>query len=163
MFATPSPTFVLVFFMLGSFLIAVPTGVKIFNWVATLWRGTIEFKTALLFCVGFIGTFLIGGITGIFLAVFPVDWQLTDTYFVVAHLHYVLMGGAVFGDLRGDLLLVPEDHRAPAERGPRQAQLLADAHRLPGHLPDPALDRASTACRGASTSTPTSATSSSTT
>src|SRR4051794_26137407 len=101
MFATPSPTYVLIFFMLGSFLIAVPTGVKIFNWVATLWRGTIEFKTALLFCVGFIGTFLIGGITGVFLAVFPVDWQLTDTYFVVAHLHYVLMGGSVFGIFAG--------------------------------------------------------------
>jgi cytochrome c oxidase subunit I len=101
MFATPSPMFVLVFFMLGSFLIAVPTGVKIFNWVATLWRGTVEFTTALLFCVGFIGTFLIGGITGIFLAVFPVDWQLTDTYFVVAHIHYVLMGGAVFGVFAG--------------------------------------------------------------
>src|SRR3954454_7975858 len=101
MFATPSPTYVLIFFMLASFLIAVPTGVKIFNWVATLWRGTIEFKTALLFCVGFIGTFLIGGITGVFLAVFPVDWQLTDTYFVVAHLHYVLMGGSVFGIFAG--------------------------------------------------------------
>jgi cytochrome c oxidase subunit I len=101
MFATPSPTVVLVFFMLASFLIAVPTGVKIFNWVATLWRGTIEFKTALLFCVGFIGTFLIGGITGVFLAVFPVDWQLTDTYYVVAHLHYVIMGGAVFGVFAG--------------------------------------------------------------
>ncbi len=101
MFATPSPTFVLIFFMMGSFLIAVPTGVKIFNWIATLWRGTIEYKTALLFCVGFIGTFLIGGITGIFLAIFPVDWQLTDTYFVVAHLHYVLMGGAVFGVFAG--------------------------------------------------------------
>jgi cytochrome c oxidase subunit 1 len=101
MFSTPSPTFVLIFFMLASFLIAVPTGVKIFNWVATLWRGTIEFTTALLFCVGFIGTFLIGGITGIFLAVFPVDWQLTDTYFVVAHFHYVLMGGAVFGVFAG--------------------------------------------------------------
>jgi cytochrome c oxidase subunit 1 len=101
MFATPSPAVVLVFFMLGSFLIAVPTGVKIFNWVATLWRGTIEYTTALLFCVGFIGTFVMGGITGIFLAVFPVDWQLTDTYFVVAHLHYVLMGGAVFGIFAG--------------------------------------------------------------
>jgi cytochrome c oxidase subunit 1 len=101
MFATPSPTFVLVFFMLGSFLIAVPTGVKIFNWVATLWRGTVEFTVALLFAVGFVGTFLIGGITGVFLAVFPVDWQLTDTYFVVAHLHYVLMGGAVFAVFAG--------------------------------------------------------------
>jgi cytochrome c oxidase subunit 1 len=101
MFSTPSPAVVLVFFMLGSFLIAVPTGVKIFNWIATLWRGTIEYTTALLFCVGFIGTFTMGGITGIFLAVFPVDWQLTDTYFVVAHLHYVLMGGAVFGIFAG--------------------------------------------------------------
>ena len=87
--------------MLGSFLIAVPTGVKIFNWIATLWRGAIEFKTPLLFCAGFIGTFLMGGITGIFLAVFPVDWQLTDTYFVVAHMHYVLVGGAVFAAFAG--------------------------------------------------------------
>src|SRR6478735_2080856 len=87
--------------ILGSFLIAVPTGVKIFNWIATLWRGAIEFKTPLLFCAGFIGTFLMGGITGIFLAVFPVDWQLTDTYFVVAHMHYVLVGGAVFAAFAG--------------------------------------------------------------
>jgi cytochrome c oxidase subunit I len=101
MFATPSHTVVLVFFMLASFLIAVPTGVKIFNWTATLWRGAIEFKTSLLFAVGFLGTFLMGGITGIFLAVFPVDWQLTDTYFVVAHMHYVLVGGAVFSALSG--------------------------------------------------------------
>jgi cytochrome c oxidase subunit 1 len=96
MFSTPSPTVVLIFFMLASFLIAIPTGVKIFNWIATLWRGAIEYRVALLFAAGFIGTFLIGGITGIFLAVFPIDWQLTDTYFVVAHLHYVLVGGAVF-------------------------------------------------------------------
>jgi cytochrome c oxidase subunit 1 len=96
MFATPSATVVLAFFMLSSFVIAVPTGVKIFNWLATLWRGTIEFRVPLLFCVGGIGTFLVGGITGIFLAVFPVDWQLTDTYFVVAHMHYVAFGGAAF-------------------------------------------------------------------
>jgi cytochrome c oxidase subunit 1 len=101
MFTTPSPTVVLVFFMMSSFLIAIPTGVKIFNWVATLWRGTIEFKTPLLFCVAFLWQFLIGGITGIMVAIFPVDWQLHDTYFVVAHFHYVLMGGAVFAIFAG--------------------------------------------------------------
>ncbi|MGI8506671.1 MAG: cytochrome c oxidase subunit I [Solirubrobacteraceae bacterium] len=96
MFASPVPIVVLGFFMMSSFLIGVPTGVKIFNWIATLWRGSIVMSTALLFAVGFIAIFTIGGITGIFLAVFPVDWQLTDTYFVVAHFHYVLMGGSVF-------------------------------------------------------------------
>jgi cytochrome c oxidase subunit I len=96
MFATPMTTVVLVFFMLSSFVIAVPTGVKIFNWIATLWRGSIEFTTPLLFASGLIGVFLIGGISGIFLAVFPIDWQLTDTYFVVAHLHYVVFGGSAF-------------------------------------------------------------------
>jgi cytochrome c oxidase subunit 1 len=101
MFATPSPTVVLAFFMLSSFAIAVPTGIKIFNWIATLWRGSIEFTTSLLFAAGFIGTFVIGGITGVFLAIFPIDWQLTDTYFVVAHLHYVLVGGAVFAVFAG--------------------------------------------------------------
>jgi cytochrome c oxidase subunit I len=101
MFATPMSTVVLAFFMLSSFLIAVPTGVKIFNWVATLWRGTVEYTTALLFAVGMVGTFLMGGITGIFLAVFPVDWQLTDTYFVVAHLHYTAFGAAAFAMAAG--------------------------------------------------------------
>ena len=96
MFTTPIPTVVLIFAMLASFFIAVPTGVKIFNWIATLWRGTIEFKTPLLFCAGFISLFTIGGISGVMLAVVPVDWQLNETYFVVAHIHFVLMGGAVF-------------------------------------------------------------------
>jgi cytochrome c oxidase subunit I len=96
MFATPTPVVVLIFAMISSFLIAVPTGVKIFNWIGTLWQGSIEFTTPLLFCVGFIATFVVGGITGVFLAIFPVDWQLNDTYFVVAHLHYVLVGGSVF-------------------------------------------------------------------
>jgi cytochrome c oxidase subunit I len=96
MFATPMSTVVLAFFMLSSFIIAVPTGVKIFNWIATLWRGTVEWTVPLLYCVGGIGTFLIGGISGIFLAVFPVDWQLTDSYYVVAHMHYVAFGGTAF-------------------------------------------------------------------
>jgi cytochrome c oxidase subunit I len=96
MFTAPIPEAVLVFVMLSSLLIAVPTGVKVFNWIATLWRGTIEMRTPLLFCVGFIALFVIGGISGVFLAIFPVDWQLNETYFVVAHIHFVLMGGSAF-------------------------------------------------------------------
>src|SRR5947209_8786478 len=96
MFASPVPIVVLGCFMLSSFLIGVPTGVKIFNWIATLWRGSIVTTASLYFAVGFIAIFIVGGITGIFLATFPVDWQLNDTYFVVAHFHYVLMGGSVF-------------------------------------------------------------------
>ncbi|HZO76885.1 MAG TPA: cytochrome c oxidase subunit I [Solirubrobacteraceae bacterium] len=96
MFASPVPIVVLGFFMLSSFLIGIPTGVKIFNWIATLWRGSIVPTTALYFSVGMIAIFTVGGITGIFLAVFPVDWQLNDTYFVVAHFHYTIFGGAIF-------------------------------------------------------------------
>ncbi|MBF6619645.1 MAG: cytochrome c oxidase subunit I [Patulibacter sp.] len=101
MFTTPSPSIVFAFFMVSSMLISIPTGIKIFSWIGTLWRGTIIFSTSLLFAVGFLGTFLIGGITGVFLGIYPVDWQLHDTYFVVAHFHYVLMGGAVFAVFAG--------------------------------------------------------------
>jgi heme/copper-type cytochrome/quinol oxidase subunit 1 len=83
--------------MIASFLIAVPTGVKIFNWLGTLWQGSIELRTPLLFAVGMISLFTIGGISGIFVAMIPVDWQLNDTYYIVAHLHFVFVGGSVFG------------------------------------------------------------------
>jgi cytochrome c oxidase subunit I len=101
MFTTPTPTVVLAFFMLASFTIAVPTGIKIFNWIATLWRGRVVFKTPLYFAVALPALFVIGGISGVILAIFPVDWQLHDTYFVVAHFHYVLFGGSVFGLFAG--------------------------------------------------------------
>jgi cytochrome c oxidase subunit 1 len=101
MFTTPIQTPVQGFFMLSSFAIAVPTGIKIFNWIATLWGGSIQFRTALMFAAALPAVFVIGGITGIQLAMFPVDWQLHDTYFVVAHFHYTLFGGAVFGYLAG--------------------------------------------------------------
>jgi cytochrome c oxidase subunit I len=97
MFSVGLPNFLNVFFMLSSMVIAVPTGVKIFNWIATTWRGNLIFDTALLWALGFVAVFTMGGLSGIFLAAFPVDWQVTDTYFVVAHMHYVLFGGAVFG------------------------------------------------------------------
>jgi cytochrome c oxidase subunit I len=108
MFTAPIPEALLIFVMMSSFLIAVPTGVKIFNWIATLWHGTIEFKTPLLFSAGFIALFMIGGISGVFLAVFPVDWQLNETYFVVAHIHFVLMGGAVFTIFAGIYFWFPK-------------------------------------------------------
>ena len=101
MFTTPTATVVLAFFMLSSFTIAVPTGIKIFNWIATLWRGTIVYKTPLLFAAALPALFVIGGISGVQLAIFPVDWQLHDSYFVVAHFHYTIFGGGVFGLFAG--------------------------------------------------------------
>ena len=101
MFATGMPSTTLLFFAADSFLIGVPTGVKIFAWLATMWKGKLRFATPMLFAVGFVAMFLIGGLDGIHLAVVPVDWQLTDTYYVVSHLHYVLFGGAIFGIFAG--------------------------------------------------------------
>ena len=89
------------FFSLMTFLIAVPTGVKMFNWIFTLFRGKLTFSTPLLFALGFLSMFLIGGINGAFSAAVPVDFALQDTYWVVAHLHYVLFGGSVFGVMAG--------------------------------------------------------------
>jgi cytochrome c oxidase subunit 1 len=101
MFATGMPSTTLLFFAADSFLIGVPTGVKIFSWLGTMWKGKLRFDTPMLFAVGFVAMFLIGGLDGIHLAVVPVDWQLTDTYYVVSHLHYVLFGGAIFGIVSG--------------------------------------------------------------
>jgi cytochrome c oxidase subunit 1 len=101
MFSVGLPTYLNVFFMLSSMTIAVPTGIKIFNWIATTWRGNLIFDTPLLFALGFVGLFTIGGLSGIFLASFPIDWQVTDTYYVVAHMHYVLFGGTAFALFAG--------------------------------------------------------------
>jgi len=101
MFAVGLPIWLQSFFMISTLIVAVPTGVKIFNWLATLHRGNLSFDTPMLFALGFIGVFTIGGLTGVFLAAFPVDWQVTDTYFVVAHMHYVLFGGSIFGIFAG--------------------------------------------------------------
>jgi cytochrome c oxidase subunit 1 len=84
------------FFATSTMLVAVPTGIKIFNWLGTIWGGNIRFRTPMLFCVAFLFQFLIAGLTGIMLSVAPWDWQLTDTYFVVAHFHYILVGAIIF-------------------------------------------------------------------
>ena len=101
MFAVGLPTSLDIWFMISSMIIAVPTGVKIFNWLATLWRGNISLETPMLFALGFVSVFTIGGLSGIYLAAFPIDWQVHDTYFVVAHFHYVLFGGSIFAILGG--------------------------------------------------------------
>jgi cytochrome c oxidase subunit 1 len=80
----------------ASFLIAVPTGIKVFNWVATMHGGKIVLNSAMLFAIAFVAQFVAGGLTGIMLATAPIDWQVTDSYFVVAHFHYVLFGGTAF-------------------------------------------------------------------
>src|SRR6202166_2405741 len=84
------------FFVASTMAIAVPTGIKIFNWLATMWGGKIEFKTPMLFCIGFLFQFLIAGLTGVMLGVSPFDWQLSGSYFVVAHFHYMIVGGIIF-------------------------------------------------------------------
>ena len=97
-----------VFFSGASMLIAVPTGVKIFNWLATMMGGRLRFVTAMLFAVGFIAVFVVGGLTGVSLAIVPLDWAVTDSYYVVAHMHYVLFGGVVFGVFAGSYYWFPK-------------------------------------------------------
>jgi cytochrome c oxidase subunit 1 len=101
MFAVGLPPLAQAFFASSTTLIAIPTAVKIFNWVGTLYGGRIRFTSSMLFALGFIAMFLIGGLNGVAVAVVPVDYQLTDTYFVVSHIHYVLFGGAVMGLFAG--------------------------------------------------------------
>ena len=96
MFTTGMPVYMEMFFMFATMLISVPTGVKVFNWVATMWRGSMTFEVPMMFALAFIVLFTIGGLSGLMLAITPVDFQYHDTYFVVAHFHYVLVTGAIF-------------------------------------------------------------------
>ncbi|HEU4673903.1 MAG TPA: cytochrome c oxidase subunit I [Candidatus Limnocylindrales bacterium] len=96
------------FFSIMSFLIAVPTGIKIFNWTATMWGGRLRFTTAMLFAIGLLYVFTIGGITGVMVASPPLDFQFQDTYFVVAHFHNVIIGGTVFGIFSGLFFWFPK-------------------------------------------------------
>ncbi len=96
MFATGLGSDILYVFAASSMLIAVPTGIKVWNWIATMWGGSIRFTTSMLFATAFLLQFTVGGLSGVTFAAIPIDWQLTDSYFVVAHIHYVLLGGTVF-------------------------------------------------------------------
>jgi cytochrome c oxidase subunit 1 len=90
-----------------SFAVAIPSAIKVFNWTATLYKGSISFDTPLLYTLGFIGLFTIGGMTGLFLASLGVNVHVTDTYFIVAHFHYIMVGGAMFGYLGGLRVIWP--------------------------------------------------------
>ncbi|MDH3498507.1 MAG: cytochrome c oxidase subunit I [Acidimicrobiia bacterium] len=101
MFASGIPTVAQAAFGLSTMTIAIPTGIKIFNWMGTMWGGRIQLKTPMLFSIGFVSLFVIGGLSGVTHSIVPSDWQQTDTYYIVAHFHYVLFGGSIFGLFSG--------------------------------------------------------------
>ena len=108
MFTVGMPAAGLLFFMYATMLIAVPTGVKVFNWVSTMWKGALSFEAPMLFAVGFIFLFTVGGFSGLVLAIYPIDVQAQDTYYVVAHFHYVLVSGALFAMFGGTYFWIPK-------------------------------------------------------
>jgi len=108
MYTTGMPVTGQLFFMYATMLIAVPTGVKVFNWIATMWRGAMTFETPMLFSVGFIFVFTMGGLTGIVLSMAPLDIALHDTYYVVAHFHYTMVAGSLFALFAGTYYWIPK-------------------------------------------------------
>jgi cytochrome c oxidase subunit 1 len=108
MFTTGMPAASILFYMYATMLIAVPTGVKVFNWLATMWKGAISLEAPMLFALGFLFLFVVGGFTGLILAIQPIDIQFQDTYYVVAHFHYVMVAGTLFAFFGGAYYWLPK-------------------------------------------------------
>ncbi len=133
-------------FMLSTMMIALPSAIKVFNWLGTMWGGRLQYTSAMLNAMAFVAMFIIGGLSGIFMAATPVDMHIHDTYFIVGHIHYVLFGGSIFGIFAGIYYWFPEDVRPDDGRavGPDplhphlhllQLHLLADAHHRHARTP----------------------------
>ena len=129
------------FFSFMTFLIAVPTGVKFFNWVGTMWRGQLTFEPAMLFAIGFLVSFLLGGLTGVILASPPLDFHVSDSYFMVAHFHYVLFGTVVFTMFAGFYFWWPKWTGKMLDNTLGQMAFLDAVHRLLDDVPGPSLAR----------------------
>jgi cytochrome c oxidase subunit 1 len=108
MFTSGLPLGAELYFMYATMLIAIPTGIKIFNWLATMYRGSLSFETPMLFAVAFIVLFTFGGFTGVMMALAPSDYQYQDSYFIIGHFHYVLVPGALFGYMSGIYYWLPK-------------------------------------------------------
>jgi heme/copper-type cytochrome/quinol oxidase subunit 1 len=139
MFTTGLPLLSLAFFSAASSAIAIPMGIQVFAWIATMWGGKPALRVPMLFVLGVLFIFTIGGLTGVMVASVPYDWQVHDTHFVVAHLHYVLMGGMVFPVFAALYYWMPI-LRPDAVRGAREARVLAHVHRLQRGVPADARD-----------------------
>ncbi len=140
-------------FSVTTMLIAIPTGVKIFNWIFTMWGGSMRFTTAMMFAIGLVGMFTIGGISGVMHASPPADLQQTDTYFIVAHFHYVLFGGSLMGLFAGIYYYFPKITGRLHEREPRQAGTSGSTSSAPTWPSSRCTSRACSGCRGGSTPT----------
>ena len=108
MFVSGMATYLRVPMMVTTLLIAIPTGIKVFSWLATLWEGRLHFRAPMLWALGFVSMFVIGGLSGIMLGAVPIDIMVSDTYFVVAHIHYVLLGGSLFTIFAGIYFWFPK-------------------------------------------------------